>query len=89
VRRDQSPRLRGNNVPQTNFGEREPRHPPKGSRVDPTRDGARGKELCIGVEIQGTSYEFIIDTGADVCLVQPYVEDEPMKEIGDAVKGIT
>jgi hypothetical protein len=48
-----------------------------------------GGELCIGVEIQGTSYEFIIDTGADVRLVQPYVGDEPTKEIGDAVRGIT
>ena len=46
-------------------------------------------ELCIKVEVQGTSYEFIIDTGADVCLVQPYVGDEPTKEITDAVRGIT
>jgi predicted aspartyl protease len=46
------------------------------------------KELCIRAEVQGTSYEFIIDTGADVCLVQPYVGDEPTKEIRDAVRGI-
>jgi predicted aspartyl protease len=41
------------------------------------------------IEIQGTNYEFIIDTGADVCLVQPYVGDEPTEEMRDAVRGIT
>jgi hypothetical protein len=41
------------------------------------------------VEVQGTSYKLIIDTGADVCFVQPYVGDVLMKEIRDAVRGIT
>ena len=36
--------------------------------------------------VQGTKYEFIVDTGADVSLIQPYVEDAPTQEIGDAVR---
>jgi hypothetical protein len=47
------------------------------------------QELCIEIEIQGTNYEFIVDTGADVCLVQPYMGDEPTEEIRDVVRGIT
>jgi hypothetical protein len=48
-----------------------------------------GRELCIRLQIQERDYEFIIDTGADLCLVQPYVGDEPTDEIRDAVRGIT
>jgi hypothetical protein len=74
---------------QTNSANENPVTHRKEATWIPLATAREGRELCIGVEIQSTSYEFIIDTGADVCLVQPYVEDEPTKEIGDAVNGIT
>jgi predicted aspartyl protease len=48
-----------------------------------------GGGIVIILQIQGKKYEFLIDTGADVCLVQPYVGDEPTEEIRDAVRGVT
>jgi hypothetical protein len=49
----------------------------------------RRKELVIEVQAQGKNYEFLVDTEADICLIQPYVGEEPTKEITQAVRGIT
>jgi hypothetical protein len=46
-------------------------------------------ELTIRLQIQEGNYEFIIDAGADICLVQPYVGDEHTEEMKDAVRGVT
>jgi hypothetical protein len=46
-------------------------------------------ELCVKLYIQDRDYEFIVDTGADICLVQPYVGTEPPEEITEAVRGIS
>ena len=45
--------------------------------------------LTLDVLVQGKEYEFIVDTGADVSLIQPYVGDEPTEELSDVVRGIT
>jgi hypothetical protein len=51
---------------------------------------ARGSsELVITLKIQERRYEFLVDTGADVCLVQQYAGNEPTDETRHAVRAIT
>jgi hypothetical protein len=40
-------------------------------------------------KIQDRDYEFIVDTGTDICLIQPYVGEEPPQEITETVRVIS
>jgi hypothetical protein len=46
------------------------------------------QDLVATLEIQGKRYD-IVDSGADICLVQPYVGDRQIKNTRHMVRGVT
>jgi hypothetical protein len=46
------------------------------------------QDLVATIEIQGKRYDFIVDSGADICLVQPYVGERQIKQ-QHMVRGVT
>jgi hypothetical protein len=76
--------------PQTAIDEGAPRPKSIASHVRSTADGAtRKNDLTMKVEVQGKIYRFMIDNGAEISLVQPYVENHPVNHTHHMIKGIT
>jgi hypothetical protein len=50
----------------------------------------RGRhDLTVGVKVRGKTYRFMLDSGAEISLIQPYVGDQTVDQTHHMVRGIT